>query len=180
MGEYLEIFWLALEPETSFDLSVWEQKSRLITMAYSCCLKTDATFASGIVDISITASPIGSVGFSRFIAGGLAGSVVPPTPGTIYGVYNGLNLNAAFSNPNKLDLMQVVNEGNQVVWNLTSSGITNVNPTSPTSNALVCQFEGSSFATAFPNPNRLDLMQIQSPGGGTPFHVDYQGNANYL
>lgn len=143
--------------------------------------QVDAAIASGIVDISLfPATVLTDTSFSKFIAGNLSGSINPPTPGTVYGVFNGRNLASAFTNPFRMDLMQVVNAGNQVVWNLTSSGITNVNPTSPTPNALICQFEGSSFATAFPNLNKLDLMQIQAPGGSVPFHVDYQGNANYV
>lgn len=142
--------------------------------------QTDAGRASGVVDLSVAPNAVVTdTGFSKFVAGSLSGVVNPPTTGTLYGVYSG-SLQTAFQNPYSMDLMQVVNEGNKVVWNLTSTGITNVNPTNPTSDAILGRFEGSSFSTAFLNPNKLDLIQIQSPGSSIPFHVDYQGNANYV
>jgi hypothetical protein len=106
------------------------------------------------------------------------GAVTVPTSGTIYpGIYEGSNLATAFANPSGYDLMQVVNEGGKVVWNLTSAGVTNTNPANPTMSAILGKFSGSSFATAFPNPSKLDLLQVVNEGGSTEFLVDYQGLA---
>jgi hypothetical protein len=59
------------------------------------------------------------------------------------------SLAAAFSNPRKLDLIQVVNSGGKVVWNLTPNGAVHTNPSSPTSAALLGQFRGATFTEAF-------------------------------
>lgn len=40
----------------------------------------------------------------------------------------GSNLATAFSKPRKLDLIQVVNSGGKVVWNLTPDGAVHTNP----------------------------------------------------
>jgi hypothetical protein len=55
------------------------------------------------------------------------------------------NLAAAFPNPRKLDLIQVVNSGGQVVWNLMPDGAVHTNPSSPMSAALLGQFSRGYF-----------------------------------
>ena len=96
------------------------------------------------------------------------------TNGTLTGVYQGSSYATAFTNPQSLDLIQVINEGGKIVWNLTSTGVA-----SPTGNALLGQYFGSSFAAAFTNPSSLDLIQIVSPvGGNTVNYVDYAGVAH--
>jgi hypothetical protein len=81
---------------------------------------------------------------------------------------SGKNLAAAVSNPSKLDILQVVNEGGKVVWNLTSAGIgtATVNPAHPTNGALLGQYFGSSFKAAFSNPSNLDVLNVVNPNGG--------------
>jgi hypothetical protein len=90
----------------------------------------------------------------------------------------GSNLVAAFSNPRKLDLIQVVNSGGKVVWNLAPDGAVHANPLSPTSGALLGQFRGATFAEAFAeNPMQYDVFQVVGPSGAGIFHVDYTGAA---
>ena len=64
------------------------------------------------------------------------------------------------------------------MWNLTALGVTNVNPVNPTPTAMLGQFFGSDFVSAFPNPYNLDVLQIVAAGGAVVFHIDSQGNAN--
>ena len=101
------------------------------------------------------------------------------TNGTLTGVYQGSSYATAFTNPESLDLIQVINEGGKVVWNLTSAGVANTNPASYTGNALLGQYFGSSFAAAFTNPSSLDLIQIVSPTGESIVnYVNYAGVAH--
>jgi hypothetical protein len=88
------------------------------------------------------------------------------------------NLAAAFSNPQKLDLIQVVNSAGKVVWNLTPDGAVHPNPSAPSDGALLGQFRGASFVEAFAdNPMQYDIFQVVGPGGTGVFHVDYTGAA---
>jgi hypothetical protein len=88
------------------------------------------------------------------------------------------SLAGAFSNLQRLDLMQVVNSGGKVVWNLTADGVVYTSPSSPTSRALIGQYRGASFADAFSeNPMQYDVFQVVGPGGTGIFHVDYTGTA---
>jgi hypothetical protein len=88
------------------------------------------------------------------------------------------SLAAAFSNPQKLDLLQVVNGLGKVVWNLTAAGAVQTTPSSPTSRALIGQYRGVSFADAFSeNPMQYDVFQVVGPSGTGIFHVDYTGTA---
>lgn len=99
-----------------------------------------------------------------------------PTTSTVYiGQYPGDSFSSAFFNPFKLDIVQVINEGKEVVWNLDAHGVANVNPASPTLNALLCQFEGSSFSAAFPNMFNYDLLQVVTKGGFISFFVTSTG-----
>lgn len=95
------------------------------------------------------------------------------------GQYGGNSLAQAFFNPSKLDLMQVVNEGGKVVWNLTWSGIATVNPNSSTLKAMLGRYEGQSFAAAFPNPYSKDVLQIIGQGDNVVFWVDHTGAAHF-
>ena len=101
------------------------------------------------------------------------------TNGTMVGVYSGSSYATAFTNPSNLDLIQVVDEGGSVVWNLDYAGTANVNPGSPTSEALLAQYFGATLAAAFDNPSSLDLLQIISPVGGSVVnYVDYAGTTH--
>ena len=101
-----------------------------------------------------------------------------PTAGTVgVGSFSGATIQQAFTNPSSLDIMQVVNEGLKVVWNIDKNGNQNTNPTNPTPTALMVYY-GSSFAQAFSaNPDSLDILQVVGQGGRVVYSVDYQGNA---
>lgn len=89
------------------------------------------------------------------------------TIGTVFGVFQGTSYATAFANnPAGQDIIQVVNEGGKVVWQLTSVGVANTNPASATLNSLWRLF-GSSLATAFANPSSSDLLQIYTGTGET-------------
>jgi len=101
------------------------------------------------------------------------------TNGTLLGVFSGSSFAAAFTNPNSLDILQIVNEGGQVVYSVDSAGVTHTNPASPTSEALMWRLFGSSVANAFQNVDNLDLLQIYSPTGQTlEYHIDSTGTAH--
>jgi hypothetical protein len=140
----------------------------------------DSEFTSGTTFIElIDEADQNDVKIASYAVGSVSGNMTSPTVGSIFpGSYPGASLAVAFTNPQRLDLLQVVNEGGNVVWSLSASGVASTNPTSPTRTAVLGQFEGSSFATAFPNPGRFDILQIVKPGSGVVFHVDYLGNAN--
>lgn len=98
--------------------------------------------------------------------------------GTVVGVFSGTSLGAAFTNPQSLDILQVINEGGTVVWNMTSAGVTNTNPASPTATALYQRVFGATLAVAWENLSQLDLLQVVNPSGqSVVFHVDYLGTA---
>jgi hypothetical protein len=107
--------------------------------------------------------------------------MVAQTGGTVgVGAFfaDGLTLATAFSNPLNLDLIQVVSKQGKAVWNLTAGGVANTNPTSPTSEALLGQYRGATFAQAFSNnPMGYDVFQVVGPGGVGIFHVDHAGTA---
>ncbi len=150
------------------------QNSRLITAI------ADHQFASGFAGLEVVAqSTLSDCEWSNFIVGSVVSAGGGPvTRGTIFpGPYYGKSLATAFPNAQKLDIMQVVNEGGSIVWNLNCIGVAATNPMSPTPGTLLGVFEGSNFAAAFPNSYQLNVFQIVSPGGAIVFHVDYQGNA---
>lgn len=86
----------------------------------------------------------------------------------------------AHVNEQGLDIIQIINQGGKVVWNLDSNGVPHVNPASPSQvsghyRAAFAQYFGSSLA-AISNPLNLDLYQVHD-GSKVVFHVDYLGNA---
>jgi hypothetical protein len=98
------------------------------------------------------------------------------TTTALIGTYEGASLSQAFSNPKNLDIIQVVNEGSEVVWNLTSAGVANTNPVVPTTQALLSRYEGSNFVDAFTNLADNDILQIIHPNSGAiVFGVTSQG-----
>lgn len=119
-------------------------------------------------------SVITDTSFSLYEVGN-ASTIGNPTAGTVgIGSFSGNSFGAAFTNLQNLDVVQVVNEGGNVVWNLSSNGV--ANPGSTTQGALFTYY-GSSFAQAFMNPQNLDVLQVVQAGGNVVFSVDYQGNA---
>lgn len=127
------------------------------------------------LDLFINSVP-SDVQLSNF-SGGLI-ETSEPTDGTIVGPYKGMSLALAFTNPLKLDILQVVSGGQKCIWKLTSNGTAVLNPTSHTSEALLARYEGDTVGAAFSNTDNLDLLQIVSPGGSVVFYVDYQGTAH--
>lgn len=93
------------------------------------------------------------------------------------GEYGGDTLPEAFYNPDGMDLLQVVNEGGNIVWNLSADGVSTFLPDSPTSKALVGRYEGESFVLAFPNPYGYDVFQVIGQGDNVAFWVNSDGNA---
>jgi hypothetical protein len=86
----------------------------------------------------------------------------------------------AHINEQGLDIIQIVNQGGSVVWNLDATGTVHVNPVNASKvsghfRAALAQYFGSSLA-AIPNPNKLDIYQCHD-GSRVVFHVDYLGNA---
>lgn len=86
---------------------------------------------------------------------------------------------ATHSNPENLDLFQVINEGGKVVWNLNYAGVASTNPSSPTMKAgkpvaLLAQWFGTSLAAAHANLTNSDLYQVNN-GSAVVLHVDYTG-----
>lgn len=84
-------------------------------------------------------------------------------------------------NSDGLDLIQVVNEGGKVIWNLSATGVATFNPANPSKKfgipqASLHQYFGNTFAQAFTNSSNLDIFQVHN-GSKVMFHVDYQGNA---
>lgn len=144
---------------------------------------SDSNFSSGTPGNFIQLGGIGEI--SNLAVSNYAGGIVSgnfssaPTLGVIYpGAYPGLNLRAAFTNPQQLDLLQVVDQGAGVIWSLNAQGNAAFNPNAPTSSAVLGRFEGQTFAAAFPNPGKFDILQVVNSGGSVVFHVDYQGNAS--
>lgn len=142
---------------------------------------SDNTYPSGMVGFRLFhfggGTPLNFTAISSWAAGLASNS--SPTSGTILGSFNGANLAQAFTNPNSLDLIQVVNEGGTVVWSLSATGIASVNPSNATPDTILGRFSGSSFATAFPSPDKevgqFDLLQVVKAGGAIVFRVDYTG-----
>jgi len=104
-----------------------------------------------------------------------------PTKFSVYpGAYSGETLKSAFTNPQQLDLIQVVNEGGDVVWSLDYGGTAFFNPIQFSTNAIIGKFFGDSFQSAFINPLELDVFQVVSSGSSVIFRVDYLGQAHNL
>jgi hypothetical protein len=128
---------------------------------------------------AFTQAPSGGWGI---LVAAFKSSFVPPSPNvatlqSLIGSYQGTSIVTAFYNPSNLDLLQVVDEGGSVIWNLDSLGNSNNNPLAPTSKALLARFFGSTFAQALPNPTLLNVIKIIQNSGKVVFFVDYQGNA---
>jgi len=110
------------------------------------------------------------------------GTVVGQFPGTKTGTAAQI-VAGAFTNPKNLDILQVVNEGGKVVWNLDYAGVASANPAAPSKSngniptALIAQMFGSTLAAAMAsNPGSLDILQItQQQGGKVILYVNAAG-----
>lgn len=96
------------------------------------------------------------------------------------GRYFGNSLAEVAPNPYKMDLFQVINQSGVIVWNLDYAGTENINPASPTSQALLGRYEGQSFVSAFPNPDAQNVFQVVNGSGSVVFAIDSTGNAGPL
>lgn len=101
---------------------------------------------------------------SLFTAGSISTGAPSPLGTTTLGTFEGRNLKEAVSNPEGMDLIQVLNQGGKVVWGLTASGIAKVNPVSPSPKALLGQFFGNNFVEAFPNFRGQDIFKVVNQG----------------
>lgn len=99
------------------------------------------------------------------------------TQGTVIGRYSGASVAAAFTNPQHLDLIQIIqpNDGS-IIYNVDYLGVKHSPASSPTGQALLGKFSGATIALAFSNPSHLDLLQIIQPNDGSiVWYVDYLG-----
>lgn len=97
-------------------------------------------------------------------------------PGAIIGRFSGVSLAKAFTNPQHLDLFQVIvpNDGS-CIFNVDYLGAAHAGVT-PTGQALIGKYNGATLALAFSNPSRLDLLQVYQPNDGSIiYYVDYLG-----
>jgi hypothetical protein len=116
-----------------------------------------------------------------------------PTNGTLLGEFQSIGsgsiaaiFQGAFANPSSLDIVQVVNEGGTVVWNLNYQGVATTNPTSPTlgpGNKATCVLQqmfganlAAAIASAYNHQNTLDILQIiDNNGQAVLCHVNNNG-----
>jgi hypothetical protein len=99
--------------------------------------------------------------------------------GAIIGQFNGATVAAAFTNPQHLDLIQIIqpNDGS-VLFNVDYLGAVHAG-VSPTGQALIGKYNGTSWATAFKNPGHDDLLQVIQPNDGSiVYYLDYLGVAH--
>ena len=99
------------------------------------------------------------------------------THGTILGQYSGATVAAAFSNPQHLDLIQIIqpNDGS-CIYNVDYLGVKHIPAASPTGQALLGKFSGATVAAAFTNPGHDDLLQVIQPNDGSiVYYLDYLG-----
>lgn len=152
------------------------------------------TILSGETEVTIPDITIDSAGTGdTFTAEAISGDVVTGADSAPFdvtdsaeathdtvgiGEFGGNTLAEAFYNPQHMDLIQVINEGGDVVWNLTFDGDTNFNPVSSTRKALVGSYFGESFALAFPNPYSKDVFQVIGQGDNVVFWIDANGESH--
>ena len=97
--------------------------------------------------------------------------------GAIIGQYSGATVAAAFTNPQHLDLIQIIHPlYGSVVANVDYLGVAHNPAASATGRALIGQYVGTSYATAFKNPGNDDLIQVIQPNDGSiVYYLDYLG-----
>lgn len=86
-----------------------------------------------------------------------------------------------------LDLIQIVDNGGQVVLNVDSTGAVHNPAVSATNGTRIGQFQtrlasgdttAHYFADAFANPSQLDIFQVINIGGNIHYWLDFQGVAH--
>jgi hypothetical protein len=107
--------------------------------------------------------------------------VGPTTIGTVFpGPYRGDTLQEAFSNRSGEDILQIVNQGGSVIWNLDADGVATDNPNDATPYAVLARFQGETFAEVFENPYSKNILQVFNRGGDIIFYVDFEGRASVV
>lgn len=99
------------------------------------------------------------------------------THGTILGQFSGSTVAGAFTNPQHLDLIQIIqpNDGS-IIFNVTYLGVAHSPASAATGQALIGKYSGATIALAFSNPSHLDLMQVYQPNDGSIiWYLDYLG-----
>lgn len=97
--------------------------------------------------------------------------------GTILGRFSGATVAAAFTNPQHLDLIQIIqpNDGS-IIYNVDYLGVKHSPALTPTGQALLGKYSGATIAAAFSNPSHLDLLQVYQPNDGSIiWYLDYLG-----
>jgi hypothetical protein len=123
------------------------------------------------------------------------------TNGTMLGQFFGPSLLAAFTNPTKYDILQLVQvPGYKKVISVSYNGVVNLNPATAANGSggsgietkketILGQFDclngatlstvAQCFAAAFPtNSSNLDIFQIINEGGNVSYWLDYLGVAH--
>jgi hypothetical protein len=94
---------------------------------------------------------------------------------------------SALPNPGKLDILQIVDEGQGVLVNVDYTGTVHFPAVSPTLGSLQAPYQShlattntlaQIFAEAFTNPAWLDILQVINQGGGIVYWLDYLGVAH--
>jgi hypothetical protein len=86
-----------------------------------------------------------------------------------------------------LDLLQIVQEGGNVILNVDSNGTVHNPAVSPTNGTRIGQFlttltgspsTANLFANAFANLSQLDILQVVNEGGNVHYWLDFLGVAH--
>ena len=111
-------------------------------------------------------------------------------PATVAGAFPQVTPNA--TGPQDLDLIQIIDEGGEVIVSVDYAGTVHKNPGSTTYTAgtrcgvfrtLLADTASTAqvFADAFyPNANQdqSDILQVVNPGGNVHYYLDYTGTAH--
>lgn len=103
---------------------------------------------------------------------------MPATSQALIKRYLGDSLQSTFFNPSQSDLLQIIHpDSGQVIWKLDFEENVVNNPASWTKGAIIGQFLGQNFQTAFSNSENLDIIQIVNVGGNIIWYLTYDGVA---
>lgn len=94
------------------------------------------------------------------------------------GQLSGNSLQTSVINPKQLDLFQAIRKGGAIVWSLSSQGVSTINPSNPTSDALLARVQGESFMDAVHIGDSSDAFQVKNSNGLIVFRVDSNGTSH--
>jgi hypothetical protein len=149
---------------------------------------TDSQYTSGgsptVYILDTTSHPF-TKGVATFSAGNVTTGNKPASYtilGTFFGpaIGDGQGVPGPWLNPTYQDLLQVRMRGGNMAWTANAFGVGSSNPPLYTPTAVYGQYDGQTFATAFTNPQKLDILQIINAGGEVIWFVDYQGNCLFV